>query len=156
MTISKFKISNKVLSVLLCLAMLLSYLPLSSLTAFAAETPVATGYCNNTGAEASRIAIWELQTDGTLTIKKSPSGGTGMSDFAGVAANRPSWESYKDQIKKVVIEDDITSLGSYAFYQYTEIEEVVIGDGISAIPLLGYYGCTKLSNVTIGSSVKEI
>lgn len=39
MTISKFKISNKVLSVLLCLAMLLSYLPFSSLTVFAEDTP---------------------------------------------------------------------------------------------------------------------
>ena len=37
MTTSKFKISNKVLSVLLCAALLLSYLPLSSLTAFAAD-----------------------------------------------------------------------------------------------------------------------
>ena len=146
---------KRILIMIIAIVMVVGLVPGFAVAASAAEPPVATGYCNETGVETSNLtAIWELSTDGTLTIKKSSSGGTLMSSFSTLV--RPSWETYKDQIKKVVIEDDITSLGSYAFYQYTALEEVVIGNGIMTIPNLGFYGCTELTKVTIGSSVRKI
>lgn len=58
MTVSKFKISNRVLSVLLCVSLLLSYVPLSSLTVFAADTPtkknITPGASHIEGAQAFR------------------------------------------------------------------------------------------------------
>lgn len=121
--------------------MVVGMIPISTLTAFAA-TEMLNGYCSVTGTAESGIAVWEL-SDGTLTIKKSAEGGTKMSSFSASETMRPSWESYKDQINKVIIEDDITSLGSYTFYNYTSLKEVVIGNGIQEVGGLAFYGCTS-------------
>lgn len=76
----------------------------------------------------------------TLTIS-----GEGYMDNWGNA--NPPWDEYKGSIKKVVIEEGVTSTGHYAFYGYTKLTNItipysmrIIGDGT-----LG--GCTGLTDV---------
>ena len=67
----------------------------------------------NVGAQAPEpvgdISCSFNEEDGVLTI----SGSGAMQNYNG--SNMP-WQLYRDYIKTVVIEDGITSIGNYAFY----------------------------------------
>ena len=65
MTVSKFKFSSRFLSVLLCIALLLSYAPFSSLTAYALDIPteknITFGASHITGAQQSNVYFGNYQ-----------------------------------------------------------------------------------------------
>ena len=61
---------------------------------------------------------WKLSDDGTLTIS-----GTDMPDYrifydtnTGPGQTTAPWYSEREKIKKIVIEDGVTSIGDWAFY----------------------------------------
>ena len=55
-----------------------------------------------------------------------------------------------------VIPDSVTSIGHYAFYQYTGLTSVTIGDSVTNIGNEAFYNCTGLTSVTIPDSVTSI
>ena len=57
---------------------------------------------------------WTLSDDGTLTIS-----GTDMPDYN-------PWYSQRGKIKKVVIEDGVTSIGDHAFFNCSSLTSVTI------------------------------
>lgn len=63
---------------------------------------------------------WELNT---TTGKLIISGEGTMNDFSS-SGSTSAWRSYKTTIKSVSIEDDVTGIGSYAFYGCTELTEI--------------------------------
>ena len=88
-----------------------------------------------------------VSSTGTLTIS-----GTGaMNDY-----------SYSDapwhylSIKKVVINNGVTSIGDYAFYECEGLTNVTIPNSVKSIEYKAFYGCTGLTSVTIPNSVKSI
>ena len=93
---------------------------------------------------------WILDENGTLTI----SGAGAMTDFAN-ASDAP-WYSERAQIKKIVIESGVTSIGDRAFYNCTELTEVTIGTGVKTVGTYAFRGCSALKNVTIPSNVTEL
>ena len=66
---------------------------------------------------------WTLDSSGTLKIS-----GTGeMDDFDG---GIPVWDSFQSNIRKVIIEDGVTSIGAYAFNGYEELQDISIPDSV--------------------------
>ena len=95
------KKTNKLISILLVLAMLLSMAPIS---AFAASVEASGKF----GASGSNLA-WSLDSDGVLTV----SGSGTMEDFAN--ASKVPWYSKRTKVKTVVIESGVTNIGKDAF-----------------------------------------
>ena len=125
---------KKIISVLLCVLLLASLLPVS---AFAATT--ASGKCGDN-------LTWTLDGDGTLTIS-----GTGkMWDYS-YDSNAP-WYS----IKCVIISDGVTNIGNYAFYYCSSLTSVTIPDSVTSIVEWAFYNCSSLKSVTIPDSVTSI
>ena len=86
----------------------------------------------------------------TLTIT-----GTGdMRNWAG--ENIPPWYIVRTLIKVVIISDGITSIGSAAFYNCTQLTTVNIGSDVTAIENLAFYNCSRLASITIPNSVVTI
>lgn len=85
----------------------------------------------------------------TLTI----SGSGEMPDFT--ETDRPSWEYLKGKIEKVVTEDGITTVGAYAFYDYTALEQVSLPDSIIWIKDSAFDG-SGLTSVVIPKNVSTI
>ena len=92
---------------------------------------------------------WDL-TDGILTIS-----GTGeMTDFS--YPDVCPWYSEISRITSLVLNDGITSIGTYAFYNCSGLTSVTIPNSVTSIGSYAFYGCTSLISVTIPNSVTSI
>ena len=84
-------------------------------------------YAGDCGGEGNNCT-WTFDTEtGTLTIS-----GTGKM-IAYSKDNRPPWYDLKDKIKKVVIENGVTYVGSWAFEGCTQLTEAILADSILSI-----------------------
>ena len=93
---------------------------------------------------------WKLYADGTLTIS-----GTGaMKDYN--AADNLSPAYMNSNVKKVVIEDGVTSIGELAFYKCISLTNITIPDSVTCIEYAAFHGCSSLSSITIPNSVTSI
>ena len=93
---------------------------------------------------------WTLTADGTMTIS-----GTGaMTDYT--YDSRSPWYSCRTYIKRVVMQQGVTSIGDHAFWDCSGLTSVTIPDGVTSIGGGAFSGCTSLTSVAIPSSVTEI
>ena len=90
-------------------------------------------------------------TLGRLTIK-----GTGdMTDFE--SGSKVPWADYAPAIKKLVIEEGVTSIGDYAFYYCTALESVNIkSKDLTSIGACAFWMNKTLPEIEIPATVTEI
>ena len=137
----------RLLSALLALAMLLALLPTA---AFAEDSTTIKYDCGENGNNV--IATLDTVT-GTLTI----SGSGKMADYNN--SNGSPWSvNVKKAIQTVVIKNGVTSIGSCAFYNTTELTSVTFENGsdLTNIGHAAFGMCRKLTSITIPSSVTTI
>ena len=87
---------------------------------------------------------WALSDDGTLSI-------SGTGDM-----NDTPWCSQKDKIKRVVIENGVTSIGAMAFYNCSVLTSVTIPNSVTSIGEYAFYGCSSLTSISFPKSVTSI
>ena len=139
---------KRIASILLAVMMIVTLLPLGLMETAWAATVVGSGDCGKNGDNVT----WKLTSEGTLTIS-----GTGdMADFDYWNGNGAPWLRVRLQAKKVIIQDGVTSIGSYAFYDCDALANVIISNGLTNIGNYAFYRCTRLANVTIPASVTAI
>lgn len=91
---------------------------------------------------------WDVSNDQTLTIR-----GEGSMEID--AINAP-WKPFASVIKKVVLEDGITTVGPNAFETFEAMTEVVLPDTLTTIRSGAFFGCSALKSVIIPEGVTEI
>ena len=105
-------------------------------------------------------ATWELYKDGTLYIK-----GTGaMQDYNWnynettkiVTTGAPWHDSHSASVKKLVVEDGITSIGNDAFSDCESLVSAELAEGITSIGDGAFTGCYDLEKINIPNSVTSI
>lgn len=109
---------------------------------------VASGTCGDN-------LTWTLDDTGTLTI----SGAGAMtnltkSDWSN--KKRTPWYEYKDDIKHVVINNDVTSIGARAFYGCSGLTGITISDSVTSIGDNAFLGIKTLTAIEIPDSVSTI
>ena len=93
---------------------------------------------------------WDFDAaSGTLSIH----GEGPMRDYSGEA---PEWEQYKDQIIAVTLDDGITSVGAYAFYNYLYLTEARLPDSVEEIDVSAFDYDWELRTITIPASLKYV
>ena len=81
--------------------------------------------------------------------------GTGaMADYT--SASPAPWNDQKEIITKVTVQDGVTSVGNYAFYQYGKIAEVTMADSVTAIGSYAFSGCQGLVSFEVSVGVVSI
>ena len=93
---------------------------------------------------------WTLDAEGTLII----SGSGATKDYNKGSDSSPF--NSKTEIKKVVIESGVTSIGSALFYNCSKLTEVSISDGVTSIGNNAFEQCTKIINITLPDSVTSV
>ena len=96
-------------------------------------------------------ASWKLE-GGTLTIS-----GTGeMKDYSSTNNTYDPWYESRSSITKVVVEQGITSIGNYAFYQCSNLTQVSLPDSLESIGQDTFYSCSSLKEINIPNHVNVI
>ncbi len=115
---------------------------------------------------------WVLRRNGELTVN----GAGAMSDPS--AETAVPWYSYRETITSAVLDEEITSIGDYAFfdcknmksifapgvaeiglasfYNCAALTEPVFSDGVTSIGRLGFYGCAALTGLTLSEGMDGI
>lgn len=68
----------------------------------------------------------------------------------------PPWESYKERITSIKIENGVTKIGKGAFCNCKNLVSVTIPDSVTKICSFAFSGCTGLLSVDIPESVDSI
>lgn len=103
-----------------------------------------------------------VSKDGVLTI----SGSGDMEDYrlgyvvlennsVVVRCSYP-WADQKDDIKKVIVEDGVTSVGEYAFYEFASLTGIELPSGLKRIGADSFRGCQALESLTIPAATETI
>lgn len=132
------------------------------------EEVIISGTC---GADLT----WTLNSEGVLTV----SGAGDMSDFDTMFM-QPEWARAAESIKQIVIEEGVTSVGSYAFFgdylnvtrislpqSLTRIEAYAFGfgsftgtltipDAVTEIGYEAFRGCSGITELKLGSGLETI
>lgn len=135
----------RLLSALLALAMLLALLPTAAFadtadTVYGTVRGVPSGNC---GATNEDKVTWTLDSDGTLTI-------SGEGKIRDASKNNLPWP-YPYKIKKVIVENGVTEIGRYDFYNCTNLTEVDLSN-VQTLENIGenaFSDCSSLSTVKL-------
>lgn len=92
---------------------------------------------------------WTLYESGLMIL--SGSGKMGSYSF-----NSRPWQNYLDRITCVIIEDGVTEVGSYSFYECMNLKQAVISGGITEISSSLFSGCSGLEAVTLPDGLVAI
>lgn len=97
---------------------------------------------------------WTLYRDGTLTIS-GHSGQSQMKDFSS-SESTGAWRQYRESVSSVIIVDNVTSIGDYAFIGCTNLSDVTISDSVTSIGKYAFSGCRGLISAAIPDSVSSL
>ena len=107
-----------------------------------------------TSGKCGTKVTYTISDDGVLTIS-----GTGaMANYTykdNDSSNCP-WHSVRWAINKVVIEDGVTSIGSYAFSFDLSVTDVTLPNSLKTIGRNAFWGCYGLTSVVIPEGVTTI
>lgn len=134
---------KKLIGLLVVMTMLISYV---SVIAHAEVTD--SGTCGDN-------LTWTLDSEGTLTIS-----GTGdMTDFE-MSVEAPPWygenPESEERIKKIVIEEGVTSIGGRAFSHIQNLTEVSLPHSLQHIGYEAFACCAALTNITLPDGLTSL
>lgn len=126
------------------------------------EHDLVDGICNlcnsqpveQVGGSCGETALWTLAGE-VLTIT-----GTGSTDeYVRTAAtdtvNYP-WADYIDQITTILVEEGITTLDNYCFYNLSKVTSVTLPASLERLETRIFSGCTALEELTVNSGLKYL
>ena len=90
---------------------------------------------------------WTLYTDGRLILKGSGSISDGI---------KGCWNDHKNRITSIVVNNGITSIGSEAFIDCSNVTSIHLADTVTDIGESAFSGCSKLSDISLGKNTTTI
>jgi len=133
-----------------CVVMLMIMLILTAFAftgASAEATIVASGDCGS-------YAKWQLDSNGVLTITDKGYPNCYMAEYS--KDSLAPWHEYRDSITSAVITGRITNVGSYAFYQCSNLTSVTLSNNVDTIGTWAFATCTSLPSIKLPNSVEFI
>ena len=161
---------NKIMAVMLSLMMACTGVNFAAAgTAFAAESQAVGMAVTESGQCGSKVT-WTLDGEGTLTLsgtgsvytfKFDSTNGTVYreikdSETGEVKERVPNPFSSNDKIKKVVVEQGITSLGNYLFYDCRSLTEVQLPSSLKTVGSGTFRKCAALEGIQLPEKVTKI
>ena len=170
---------KRLISLLVAVCMMITMLPLSAVTAFAADT--STVHEAKDGEGIYRYAYKENEDGETVTITEflgpvdpanngpydieipteldhHPVTGLGEYSFSGYASASPyPHNSYQigRNIRSVDIPQGVTSIGNHAFFDCFDLENITIPQSVTSIGDVAF-GCCKFTTLSLGENIETI
>ena len=98
---------------------------------------------------------WDLSPTMKATLDNNVM--TISTTLAAEAMPASAWpEEYRGQIHSLVIEDGVTSIGSWAFAHHSNLVSVTMANSVTIIDSYAFYNCGSLSMITIPEGVTTL
>ena len=131
---------KRLISLLVAVCMMITMLPLSAVTAFAADTEWHD-------ADDGTYKYWyTLNSDNTATIRS----------FAGPVNPTKTHAPYDIEIPATLDGYTVTGLGEQSFFERTSLGSVTLGKNIQTIGEEAFYACPILKTLTINGAVTSM
>ena len=78
-----------------------------------------------------------MDDEGTLTI-------SGKGNMTSWFRDNTPWYTHRNIITNVVIDNGVTRIGNYAFYNCSNLANIAIPNGVTSIGDSTYYNCSSL------------
>ena len=131
---------KRLISLLVAVCMMITMLPLSAVTAFAADTEWHP-------ADDGTYKYWyTLNSDNTATIRS----------FAGPVNPTKTHAPYDIEIPATLDGYTVTGLGEQSFFERTSLGSVTLGKNIQTIGEEAFYACPILKTLTINGAVTSM
>ena len=166
---------KRLISLLVAVCMMITMLPLSAVTAFAADTSsspdpeeIVGDYKYAYEVNGGNATITEFlgpvdpANNGPYDIEipteldHHPVTGLGEYSFAAKSDDGSTYDPLCSNIRSVTIPQKVTSIGKRAFYDCKNLTTLVLGEDIKTIGNYAFECCTSLTGVTIPQSVTSI
>ena len=121
----------------------------------ATKFPSVILYAGRTGKQWWRNLRWTLDGDGVLTISGCGYMKNCAYDESGGTTNIP-WRNHLWNVRAVVIESCVTSIGDNAFRRCVNLNSVRIPDSVTFIGERAFSGCVNLTRIRVPDSVMFI
>ena len=153
---------KRLISLLVAVCMMITMLPLSAVTAFAADTAteqeaIVDGYKYKYKVNGGNATITDFcgpvkptNYDYDIDIPETLDGKYTVTAIGERAFRRCS------SLTKVTIPDSVTSIGDYAFNSCLNLTSVTIKDAATSIGEEAFGGCTSLTTLKLGEKIKTI
>ncbi len=105
------------------------------------ENVIASGKCG-------KSMKWSLSNRGFLRI-------SGTGEMSWDSAFSP-WDDYRDQIRKVIIEEGVENVSDNAFSQNTALKEVELPNSLRTIGSFAFSSCDSIKKIVIPDGVREL
>ena len=168
---------KRLISLLVAVCMMITMLPLSAVTAFAADTPSSTEqeisvgdykYAYTVNADGSTATITEFRGPvdpkntgpydidipeklGIYTVT-----GLGEDSFSTDDFDSPLYDIHHKKIHSVTIPHSVTSIGEAAFAQCRGLQSLTIDDAATSIGDWAFNECLKLTTLSLGEKITTI
>lgn len=148
------KVIIKSLSVMLAVVLTLTAAPLSGFVGL--ELPewldfsIMSSAAETSGTCGENLSWTFDESMGTLIIS-----GTGAMINDGYGYE-DTWNGYDDNIKSVIINDGVTSIGDGSFKDFNNLTSVTIGEDVTIIGFNAFRDCVNLKNIVIPNGVNTI
>ncbi len=151
---------KRLISLLVAVCMMITMLPLSAVTAFAADTASSTG----TASYGDYRYEYKVDANGKATITKfyGPTIGSYCIDIPGTLGGYTvtaigDW-AFADQnyLTGVTFPQSVTSIGDYAFLDCHTLDNVTIPPSVTSIGKSAFYRCYALTTLSLGENIEKI
>lgn len=105
------------------------------------------------GKRAGEVLHWEITLNGKLLIR----GNGAMCDYTPNGEDgleKAPWRAYSNYIRKVIVCEGVTEIGSNAFFECRELESVQLPKSMKKISYSAFRGCRKLEEVVTARPVR--
>ena len=129
---------KRLISLLLAVCMVIAMLPVS---AFAAE--------NSTSGPCGDNATWALAEDNNGDYTLTISGTGAMTNYSEKGA---PWFWANKQIRRIVIEDGVTTIGAHTFQECDRFHTIAIPASVTSIGNAAFRSCTSLETIDLSNA----
>ncbi|MDR0834251.1 MAG: leucine-rich repeat protein [Candidatus Symbiothrix sp.] len=112
---------------------------------------IGTLFAQDSGTCGTNL-VWILDGDGankTLTI-------TGTGAMNNYSSGTAPWYAERQNIKTLVVDNSVTTIGQYAFYGCEYITSASIGIVVTTIGDYAFQGCSRLGSITIPDNITSV
>ncbi len=112
--------------------------------------------------DVTLYAVWEAPTgdcgkNASWLYKNNTLYISGVGDMYDYTATESApWSDCADEIKKIIINEGIISVGDYAFSSCSKITSLNLPESVDSIGEYAFNGCSSLEEITMGDYITEI